>query len=205
MTALSFLYMRHGRTHANEQGLCSGGHCPTRLTPAGRDRIAQSARELKAQNIIPESIWLSPTVRTRETAAIVMDVLGLPPGIAREEPEWRERHYGAWEGKSYEPLIEELQNGAVGDGGESIPVFQERIRRAVALLAEELRRREAATAPLLLIAHGYVWQGLHDIHLRADDAAEVPWISNGDIYAMKIAGQTLSRRKIAGAAETELL
>ncbi|MBI1215173.1 MAG: hypothetical protein GC185_05055 [Alphaproteobacteria bacterium] len=197
MNDFTFLYMRHGRTHANEQGLCSGGECTTTLTPEGRARITQSARQLKDLGIIPQSVWLSPTVRTRETAAIVMEVLGLPPHVTREERLWRERHYGEWEGVEYIGLQDRFAAGEIGAGGETVEEFRLRIRSAVDHLAQAMLN-DPPPGPLLLVAHGYVWQALHDIHEGPHVDEDVPWISNGDVYEMRLSASHLTSRKIAG-------
>ena len=73
--------MRHGPA---EDVAGSGRDFDRALTAAGRTRVARVAEVLKREGEIPATVWTSPLVRAKETAALVAAICGLPgpPGVA---------------------------------------------------------------------------------------------------------------------------
>lgn len=166
---MTFLFMRHGETHANTQGILGGAPCTSDLTEKGRAQALAAAQTLKSRP--PALLLVSPAPRTRQTAEIVRAHLGLPHDVVIEEPGILERHYGSWEGKPFLDFKEQFLKGETGEGGESLDIFRARIIAALDRLGN-LRRTD-----VLAVSHGMVWQTLHDIH-----ATPAPWIGNADVY-----------------------
>jgi alpha-ribazole phosphatase/probable phosphoglycerate mutase len=92
-------------------------------------------------------------VRTRAVAEPLARRLGLN---CIPDPQWRERHFGTWEGKSWNAIYRESGNamdGMVDDpngfqpgGGETTAAMAMRVQRAMTALATD--------AHIVVIAHG---------------------------------------------------
>lgn len=183
---MNFLFMRHGETTANKKGLCSGASCTSKLTDAGRQQILDAAHGLFVKGVRPDVILFSPTVRARQSAELLRDQLRLQEHVFMEEEGLKERDYGAWEGVPFLEVRDRLLSGAIGEGGEPLPAFHARLESLVQRLGD-MQGHE-----VLVISHGYVWQGLHDIHL----ATEEPWINNAEIYRVTIDPPDLSTEPV---------
>lgn len=174
---MTFLFIRHGQTEANANGLLSGAGCRTRLTALGREQARRAALALAAQP--PARVIHSGAPRAVETAAIIVEQLRLPETVVRAEPLLLEYDFGSWDTRPYLPLKEQLAAGETGEGGETPAAFRARIARAAARVAA-LAAEDGGL--LLAVSHGMVWQALHDIHGTAD----VPWIGNCDIHRVTL-------------------
>lgn len=67
--------MRHGQAESNVNRILAGRHMESHLTKHGRKQVVDSAKQLM-KNIAIEKVYVSPVVRTVETAQIVCQVLG---------------------------------------------------------------------------------------------------------------------------------
>ena len=68
-------FVRHGETESNAQGIRQGpeGH----LTQKGRDQALATAKRFPKENGRPQAIIASPYERTKETAGIIAQELGM--------------------------------------------------------------------------------------------------------------------------------
>ena len=66
--------MQHGPALPKDQDPDEG------LSPEGKERIHASAQALKRMGVTLDAILSSPKKRSKETAAIVAEALGFPPG-----------------------------------------------------------------------------------------------------------------------------
>ncbi|MGH3272859.1 MAG: histidine phosphatase family protein [Streptosporangiaceae bacterium] len=76
---------RHGEAHCNVAGLVGGDKTCTGLTDLGRKQAECLAARLRAEHdeIAPfDVLYASPRRRTRESAEIICDALGLPVRVA---------------------------------------------------------------------------------------------------------------------------
>ena len=69
------IFMRHGQAYNNVKRLLVGRNLESHLTELGRKQVKQSSELLKTIPI--HKIYSSPVIRTRETAEIASDTLGL--------------------------------------------------------------------------------------------------------------------------------
>lgn len=76
---MRLLLLRHGQTHGNTAGALDTAVPGLDLTPLGAAQARAAARVLAGEGI--EGIYVSPLVRTQQTAAPVADVLGLVPKV----------------------------------------------------------------------------------------------------------------------------
>lgn len=144
------LLVRHGRTPLTEQRRMSGvGGADPALSDAGREDAAGAASLLAAlggpASGVPDvacvdAVVCSPLRRTRQTAGIIGDRLGLP---VTPIDGWAEIAFGAWDGLTYGEIAarwpDELAawQGSVSvapPSGESLADHATRIRAARAEL-----------------------------------------------------------------------
>ncbi|MCL3818349.1 bifunctional RNase H/acid phosphatase [Aeromicrobium wangtongii] len=134
--ATTLVLLRHGVTPATERKVFSGsGSSDPALTEAGMEQARRAAHWLQAHGGI-EAIVASPMRRTRQTAAIVGETLGLPVEI---EDGVVETNFGDWDGHTFaeiqerwgEELTAWLASSAVAPpGGEAFDVVYERVAAA---------------------------------------------------------------------------
>ena len=146
-----FLFLRHGQSESNVDGLI-GGATDYALTAQGRDEARAAGTRLRDRGIT--AVYTSPLSRAFDTAQIVADTIG---GVdVQVHEDLRERNLGVWEGKP----ISEFVRGATPEGGETVLSFQERVARSLDAIA--------APPTVLLVAHAGVFRALHG-HLIGKD------------------------------------
>ena len=92
--------MRHGQAESNVNRILAGRHMESHLTEHGRKQVVDSAKQLM-KNIAIEKVYVSPVVRTVETAQIVCRVLGTDYVI---EERLYETEMGRLVGMNYEEV-----------------------------------------------------------------------------------------------------
>jgi 2,3-bisphosphoglycerate-dependent phosphoglycerate mutase len=92
--------MRHGQAESNVNRILAGRHMESHLTEHGRKQVVDSAKQLM-KNIAIEKVYVSPVVRTVETAQIVCQVLGTDYVI---EERLYETEMGRLVGMNYEEV-----------------------------------------------------------------------------------------------------
>lgn len=95
MTSSRLLFVRHGKSTANEQRII--GTADASLTEEGEAQAKRTGRTLH-ENYTVTRIVCSPYLRARQTAAIIADEVGLPPCEIVVVDSLRERHLGDLEG-----------------------------------------------------------------------------------------------------------
>ncbi|MEU6157439.1 bifunctional RNase H/acid phosphatase [Streptomyces sp. NPDC047130] len=99
----TLVLLRHGETPLTPQKRFSGsGGSDPSLSGIGREQARRAAALLAARGTV-QAIVSSPLARTRETAAVVADRLGLPVAI---DEGLRETDFGAWEGLTFGEVME---------------------------------------------------------------------------------------------------
>ncbi|MEU3843359.1 bifunctional RNase H/acid phosphatase [Streptomyces sp. NPDC028635] len=99
----TFVLLRHGETPLTPQKRFSGsGGTDPALSGVGRDQAERVAAALARRGTV-QHVVASPLTRTRETAGIVADRLGLEVTV---EEGLRETDFGAWEGLTFAEVRE---------------------------------------------------------------------------------------------------
>ena len=139
--------LRHGKTAYNEQRRYQGA-ADVPLSQAGKAALQKADFE-------PETVYVTPLVRTAQTARI------LCPG-ARQivAPELREMDFGDFEGRTYDEMKDDaaycawLDSGCESacPNGESKAAFCERVCCAFEKLADDALAR--GEERLVIVAHG---------------------------------------------------
>jgi broad specificity phosphatase PhoE len=148
----TFLYLRHGQSEANLQGIMCGRRCDSPLTELGRQQARLAAEILKRTAVIG-SICVSPQHRAQETAQIVNALLSVPVVTIEELAEW---DVGSWDHQPYTTVREDFLSSANPPGGETRPELVQRVRVA-------LGRCVDARPPALLVSHGGVWLAVQQV------------------------------------------
>ncbi len=198
--ATTLLLVRHGRTALTEARRISGGGGPDpELSSAGVQDARSVAEELAligrqgafAHLESPVVVVCSPMQRTRETAQIIAAQLGASIEVIEE---LREISFGDWDGLTNEEVRTRDHDAfaawqgsweASPPSGESLAVFDERVRRARQII---LDRHSGAS--VVVVAHVMPIRGLIMQALEAGTPAY--WrtqISPCSISAIRIWGE----------------
>ena len=109
-----YIVMRHGESESNVEGIISANiDNDDSITEAGKEQVKKAAAELKDQNI--DLIISSPFMRTRQTAEIVREELGLSETSLLFDEIIRE----------YD-LSDEYEGGAWSEYGKNFPEWNDR-------------------------------------------------------------------------------
>lgn len=141
--------IRHGETDWNV-GRRIQGHSDIPLNQAGREQALCLAERL--QHIPIDRICVSDLQRAVETARPLATRLGLPIHCFRE---FRERHYGEWEGKHYEEVqaeIPDVNTWTEQNRRYNIETFLSMQQRGMSCLQSILEENTAKH--LAVISHG---------------------------------------------------
>lgn len=132
----TIILLRHGVTQSTERKLfCGSGGADPGLTPTGVEQAQRAAGWLKRLGGV-DAIVASPLQRTRETAAVVANELGLDVDL---EAGLAEAAFGEWDGFTFADIMERwpaelddwLASTAVAPpGGEPFDEVYERVSAA---------------------------------------------------------------------------
>ena len=151
----SYFVMRHGGTVSNETHTVSySKEGNDGLTEKGLKQVANGAEELKKENI--DLIITSPFARTRETAEIVRNDLGLGKDAVIEDSRLQEIHPGQFDGGSWIEYHDYMADHGPGwfdkkipGGGESLAEVKVRSAEALYELEEKYKDKN-----ILIVTHG---------------------------------------------------
>ena len=159
---IRLLAVRHGETDWNRTGRLQGW-APVGLNDRGRRQARALGADLADRDGLladdgADRLVTSDLRRTRETAALLGEALGLP--TPQPERAFRERHLGVYQGlhvddvRERHPELDEIGTvtglSVVPEGGESLADMAARVRAGVATL----RRTTPPDETLVLVTHG---------------------------------------------------
>src|SRR5690349_11276037 len=97
-------FVRHGESQANADGIMAGREWETPLTETGMKQARKAGQFLKGKGI--QMIMVSPMERTRRTASIIAEEIGLEPSKLIENDLIMEQGMGKYSGRPYQAYIE---------------------------------------------------------------------------------------------------
>lgn len=140
-------FIRHAETDALVDGVMAGGEYETSLTDHGRQQARAAGKALRDKHI--ELIVSSPMERTKETAEIIADEVGIDRGTIIENELIIERAFGSYSGKPYQEYRDDLKASQLEPGEvEKTEDLEKRIRS----MFEWLRSRPEEV--ILVVSHG---------------------------------------------------
>ena len=149
-----FYMIRHGETEAN-RGRIMAGSLDSPLTDLGQEQARAVQSVVKALDTKPNVIVHSNLSRSRDTAAIINEVLDVP---MYENPDLAELYAGDLEGISYDACLNAFDAYETPPNGECFEDFFTRIQRGVKGTLE----RYDGTA--LIVVHGGVMRAMGGIY-----------------------------------------
>ncbi|MFI7347802.1 bifunctional RNase H/acid phosphatase [Streptomyces sp. NPDC049936] len=189
----TFVLLRHGETPLTPQKRFSGsGGGDPSLSSVGREQAERVAASLARRGTV-QAVVASPLARTRETAGIVADRLGLEVTI---EEGLRETDFGAWEGLTFGEVRERYPadldawlsspDARPTGGGESFAATGERVAatrdRLVAAYAGRTVLLVSHVTPIktfLRLALGAPPESLFRMELSAASLSAVAYYADG--------------------------
>ncbi|MBI3420458.1 MAG: histidine phosphatase family protein [Candidatus Sungbacteria bacterium] len=144
------IFVRHGETQINSSGLIHNVDDPNGLTACGEERVRQIIGALKSHE--PEIFYSSPEKRAIETAGRIAQDFGLEVNAL---PEFRERDWGEWSGKTWADVEEKLNVMSlqrrytfVPPGGESWQQAERRVKEGLRKITSSQHKNIA------IVTHG---------------------------------------------------
>lgn len=140
--------IRHGETDFNREGRMQG-HGEVPLNDTGIAQVTLLAHRLAGESI--DHIYASDLRRTVMTATVIASHTGASLSY---DAGFRERDPGELTGNRYETCMEFFNDSTFEPpGGESVPVFEARVREAFTSLVE---REGGNGRRLAIVSHGMV-------------------------------------------------
>jgi broad specificity phosphatase PhoE len=139
---VDFIFMRHGESEANRDGVMQG-RLPSRLTDTGREQARETGRVLSKRP--PDAVLASPLTRARETAEIIAEAAGTRGVVLCDE--LMETDTGIFTGLTREQIQARLPKewaGFMRGGWETVPGAEK--------IAGLTARAHAAWARLIALA-----------------------------------------------------
>jgi broad specificity phosphatase PhoE len=181
MTGHTLYFIRHGETDWNAEGRLQGQR-DIPLNDLGRVQAEEAGLILKSLHANPEDMdwWVSPLLRTRETAERARNAIGLNPTYYKTDARLKELTFGTWEGMTWKEvkradpgraaLRERDKWGAVPPEGENYAMLCERVQGFLpALRGDSVMISHGGVArALMVMLGGYaeqkaakeeIWQG----------------------------------------------
>jgi isoleucyl-tRNA synthetase len=163
-----YFVMRHGGTEGNKKETVSyKNQAEDHLTEEGKEQVKFAAQSLKDKKI--DLLVVSPFVRTKETAEIVLRELGLPESVMVFDERIKEINPGEYDGRSWNEYHESNKESSKYNwfdrkvpGGESLREVAKRTGECLYDLESKYKDKN-----ILLVTHGgtswlaYVISGMY--------------------------------------------
>ena len=154
-SATGFLFLRHAETSCNTKRIIQGWK-NTSLNKMGLAQAAVAAARIQSMDMEFSAVISSDIRRSLQTAKPVARQLKCP---LIEHQGLRERHFGAWEGKTIDEVLVNLKLGPQArrdpflsfepDGGETMKVFSARIKASLDALEKQYKGKN-----IVVVTHG---------------------------------------------------
>jgi probable phosphoglycerate mutase len=193
---MDIVIARHAETVFNAAARMQGhfGHTP--LTRAGIAQAEAMGTALAASGVAASrDLWVSPSGRTQQTAAIVGEHIGRSFFDWQHDKRLLEIDVGAWEGRNYADIVAEV--GPIVDAGRRLfsvqPPQGEWFPAIAARLSAWLAELDPAR-PVLAISHGITARVLRGLLVGGEewhDVAIAPDGPQGTIFHVKDGAETV--------------
>lgn len=168
---MDIIIARHAETVFNAAARMQGHFAHTPLTRAGIAQAEAMGEALAADGrAAGRDLWVSPSGRTQQTAAIVGEHLGRGFFEWQHDPRLLEIDVGAWEGRFYADIVREA--GPIVDTERrlfSVPPPQGEWFPDIAKRLSDWLAQLDASRPVLAISHGITARVLRGLLVGGDD------------------------------------
>ncbi|MEK7646239.1 MAG: class I tRNA ligase family protein [Patescibacteria group bacterium] len=184
----TYYVMRHGEAENNVKAILSGkADVPHHLTEKGKTQVTVAAEALKKEKF--DMIYVSPFVRTQESAEILRSTWGLDKGAMHTDERLRELGTGSADGTSVSDFVKGFKGHdrftQAPEGGET---FADIKKRMGDFLYDMERTHEGKkilivtheTPAFLLFAAAKGWNRSESMHMRKD----VDFIHNAQFHVL---------------------
>jgi isoleucyl-tRNA synthetase len=153
----TYRIMRHGEAKNNAAGVVSCDPSDNSLTEKGREQAAVTAKTLKDS---VDVIYVSPLLRTRETAEIVADTLGIDKAKIIVDERLHELNFGSLSGKPFTEFLTYCETQApryteAFPGGESYVDAKRRFGEFLYEIESTVQNKR-----VLIVTHGIGFESL---------------------------------------------
>jgi broad specificity phosphatase PhoE len=152
LPAKPFYLIRHGQSEANVNHITAGGQFDSPLTEKGRGQAQTLSPYLSQLELPPAILYHSDMQRARDTANFLNITLKLK---THERHDLREHDMGQWDGQPWSKIQPLLENGDAPPGGESEPLFAQRIQSTLT----DIMNAEGDRLPII-VAHGGLFHAI---------------------------------------------
>lgn len=184
---LKLLVIRHGQTQSNVERRFSG-HQDVELTQEGIWQAQQLSYRLKDEQI--DIAYSSDLKRAIHTAKIILRDRDVPLSI---EPNFRELHFGDWEGLKLEEFDSDIEKGdspgwwsqpdSPLSGGESVLDLRKRVKNTLDKVVKK-HDQEDKCKTAIIVCHGGVTRMI--IGLALDIPVEKIWYIRQQSTALNV-------------------
>ncbi len=182
----TYVVIRHGQAENNVRGILSGtANAPHHLTEKGKQQVVDAAKELSGTKF--DLVFVSPFVRTQETAAILQEHLGFAKEIMHTDERIRELGTISGDGKPVSDFIKGFKGHdrftqAPEGGGETFADIKKRMGDFLYDIDQTYEGKTILivtheTPAFLLFAAAHGWNRAQSMHMRAD----IDFINNAQI------------------------
>ncbi len=169
---MDIILARHAETVFNAAARMQGhmGHTPLTRAGIGQAEMMGAALADVLGQAPDRDLWVSPSGRTQQTAAIVGEHLGLPFFDWRQDERLLEIDVGDWEGRYYADIVAEI--GPIVDTNRrlfSVPAPNGEWFPAIAARLQSWLAQLDPARPVLAISHGITARVLRGLLAGGDD------------------------------------
>jgi isoleucyl-tRNA synthetase len=171
-----YFVMRHGEAEHNVRGIVSKDSTVNGLTDKGRGQVQAAIEKLK--DAPPTKIYVSPFLRTRETAKLIADSFGIPPERVVVDDRIRELDFGDFDGRRIEDFIAWRNEHGYAErmpGGES---YEDAKIRFAGFIYDIESKDTGET--ILIVTHGIGFESLYAVLEGMDAVASWALIQKHD-------------------------
>lgn len=180
-----YFVMRHGQAEHNVAHIASTDPEASRLTDEGKRQAKETAQKMR--DSVPTKIYVSPFLRTRETAAVVAEELGISADRIVIDERLHEFSFGDFNGKTIESFLAWRDAHGYADALPNGESYKEAKRRFGEFLYEiESKDRDET---ILIVTHGIGLESLLSVVAGSDDEQSEHLIKHsdfkpGELYAL---------------------
>jgi len=187
----TYYVMRHGEAENNIKGILSGDpRAPHHLTPKGKEQVQKAAASIVSRKLSFDLIYVSPFLRTQETAAILKEKLGWKDSQVITDDRIRELGSGSWNGRKVSEYIRHFNHidrfDSKPDGVENYADIKKRMGDFLYGLENEYAGKNILivtheTPAHLLISAAAGFDRDQTLALRAHEDGEGEFFPNADV------------------------